>query len=98
MDGLVLNDDTVLNHMIGNESAEVISFSRKTDGNFKKKNNWISFADYTQLSEGVDHAVRTTVYEIISGKIAPYPQHPHQSSMPCTYCAYNSVCGAVLKE
>ncbi|MBP3391416.1 MAG: exodeoxyribonuclease V subunit gamma [Clostridia bacterium] len=98
MDGLVLNDDTVLNHMIGNESAEVISFSRKTDGNFKKKNNWISFADYTQLSEGVDHAVRTTVYEIISGKIAPYPQHPYQSSMPCTYCAYNSVCGAVLKE
>lgn len=98
MDGFVLNDTDVVERMIGDESAEVISYSRKKDGSFKVKGNWIAFDDYNKMSESVDFAIRYSVKEILGGKIAACPQKKHDGKIPCTSCAFGAVCGTVLKD
>ena len=98
MDGFVLNDDAVLDRMIGDESAAVIAYTRKNDGSLRTKSNWISLDDYHTMSEAVDNAVRYSVREIAGGKIAPSPQKKHNGKSPCLSCAFSAVCGTMIKE
>ena len=98
MDGFVLQDDVVLDKMIGDASATVIAYARKTDGSFRTRSNWISLEDYKAMSDAVDHAVRCSVRDIVQGGIAPAPQKKHNGKSPCLSCAFSAVCGTVLKE
>ncbi len=97
MDGFVLNDEAVLDRMIGDASADVIAFSKKKDGTYTSRKNWIAFQDYLDMSEAVDNAVRISVRDIASGKIAPCPKTSHSGSAPCTFCSFSSICGTILK-
>lgn len=98
MEGFVLNDGEVLDRMIGDDTVDVIAYSRKNDGTYKNKKNWISFKEYTDMAEAVDNAVRISVGEIASGKIAPCPKATHSGKAPCAYCVFGAVCGTVLKQ
>ncbi len=97
MDGFVLNDPVVVDAMRGSGDTPTVTMTKGKAGEMKAKKGF-SPSDYQSMSDSVDQAVRITVREIASGAMLPKPSCSHKGTLPCRYCAYQSVCGIIYKK
>lgn len=95
MEGFLLDEPDVLRAMTGNGTVPVVAVSQKKDGFLHVKSGGMTMAEYRDMSDAVDNAVRITVRSIASGEVTPAPSWTHNGKSPCTYCAYGAVCGIV---
>lgn len=93
----LINSDGQIPEMIDNDldkGSEVISISRKRDGQFKASNQLVSGSEFGILSEYVNHKIREIGQEILSGNIAvPTPDgKKRMTNADCKFCDFVSVC------
>lgn len=93
----LINSDGEIAELIDKDLAqgsEVISVSRKNDGDFKSSKQLVSGDDFGALTNYVCLKIREIGEEILSGniKIQEPDGKKRFTKVDCTYCPYKSVC------
>lgn len=88
-DGMVLDDEEVINGMSKSGKALMAPFSAKKGG---FKGNFISLAQLGKLAQKMDEIMAQMGNELHRGHIPARPASGAKNSTTCTYCDYQSVC------
>ncbi len=88
-EGLWLDDPLAIEAMVGDKTVPILPLSKRT--------GCFSYHDYQAMSNAVDTAIRVSVKQMANGQISHQPMRTHDRALPCTYCAFSTVCGAVKK-
>lgn len=93
MSGLVLMDENVIRAMDNSfeKKSDIIPVSYKADGSISQSSYTASKKDFLSIMDYCRHKATSIGNEILKGNIAPEPYVKGQT-MPCSYCAYKSVC------
>ena len=93
MSGLVLMDENVIRAMDNSfeKKSDIIPVSYKADGSISQSSYTASEKDFLSIMDYCRHKATSIGNEILKGNIAPEPYVKGQT-MPCSYCAYKSVC------
>lgn len=90
MNGLILNDDEIIDAMDKGASGVFIPVTRNIDGTIAKKSLdcLASLKELSRIDRYINKLICGMADELSCGKIKAYP-----ASGACTYCNYSSVCG-----
>ena len=88
--GLLLEDQAVLQAMEPGDAPQRMDYKVKTDGTLS--GNLATREQLTLLKRYVFHLVGTMVEEIASGNVAPNPYCRGTAHDACTFCPYDAVC------
>lgn len=90
MNGLVLDDEKVLNGMENGCQGKYLNASIGLDG--KKEGKFKSLDEFHSLHIVIDKLLRLMGDELHSGNIAAYPIEKYSTYSPCKYCDYKDIC------
>ena len=88
--GLLLNNDIVLNAMCSGETENRMPYKRKKDGTIS--GDLASAHQFDTLREYIFSHLSSVVDEIASGCVAPNPYQRGTSYNACQYCPYGAIC------
>ncbi len=93
MSGLVLMDENVIRAMDSSfdKKSDIIPVSYKSDGSISQSSYAASEKDFISIMDYCRNKATSIGSEILKGNISPSPYVKGQT-MPCSYCAYKSVC------
>ena len=88
MNGLLLDDETVLNAMEPGLSGFYIPVKQRRDGSFTSV---ASLAEFGIIKNHIDSLLIKMAKELSEGKIAALP-YRKSNSTPCDFCRFKGVC------
>ncbi len=93
LDGLILNDKTLISHMDNyiQESSNMVNVKLDKEGN-AKGNNAISLDEFIKLQKEAKNLLKRISTQILNGKISVLPYWKNKNMYGCKYCSYSSVC------
>ncbi|MCI5904660.1 MAG: PD-(D/E)XK nuclease family protein [Oscillospiraceae bacterium] len=93
VDGVVLNDVSVVKAMEKEGAGVFIPVRIKKDGEFYAASKVVSESQLDALRKYSAELIKDTAVSVKSGKIEAAPLILNSGKSPCTYCDYSSICG-----
>lgn len=93
LDGLILNDKTLISHMDNRieSNSDLVNVKIDKEGN-ATTNNAVSLEEFKTLQNEAKKILKKISSQILSGKISVLPYWKNKNMYGCKYCSYNSVC------
>ena len=93
LDGLILNDKTLITHMDNNidKSSDLVNIKLNKDG-LSSNNNAIDLNEFKKLQQEAKNVLKKISIKILDGEIPVLPYWKDKNRNGCRYCSYNSVC------
>lgn len=95
MDGLILNDELIIDGMDDGITNTFIPVSKYKNGTLKDT-NLISMEEFNLISEYIEEKIREMGKALIKGKISSSPstiKSTQDKNTSCDICPYKSICG-----
>lgn len=93
LDGLILNDKTLISHMDNNivKSSDLVNIKLNKEG-LSSNNNAVNLEEFKKLQQEAKNVLKKISTKILDGKIPVMPYWKDKNRFGCRYCSYNSVC------
>jgi len=90
-DGIILNNQTVLDAMEHGEHKQYIPVKQSKDGEISG-NSLVTPRQLEVLAKHVKHMLENAVIEILGGEIKCNPYYKNENDNACVYCDYHAIC------
>lgn len=97
MKGLILADVNIVKmhdkNLTDGQESKIIQANLDKEGNVGAKTKGVTKYQFDDLQKYINKTLKQISKEILSGSIEVKPAYRKNKPTPCSYCAYNQICG-----